>query len=200
MGLLELVCSTDHGRLLDGWNGAPADRLAEVVAMLGLQTRFRDLDTRQGALDVEAGWITVNRNLSVLEGASTNVWGLRNQIIAHQLGHFRLHRTKILRGDRLTRKDVADAGVYGTSFLMPEPMLRVAAPAFNVRVQDLARDFRVTTLAMASRLKSLSILPSRTVVFTSTINKKEPQAEARDPGLETYGFSSRHGATCRRSI
>ncbi len=101
--------------------------------------------------------------------------GLRHAIIAHEIGHFRLHRWELQNGHRLGAQHEREAEAYGAAFLLPVPLLQVDAtllelqarheergelPEFYLwsQLQVVAKRFRVTRTLVIERLARLGFL------------------------------------------
>lgn len=175
MRLLQRVCSADRDRLLEGWGGTPAGAPEKIASSLGLEIRTEDIETREGALDLARGAILVNRRLAKLCDPRTDLWGLRNCIVAHEPGHIRLHRALLLGGSSLRLVEEHEAFVYAEEFLMSREMLRsdqsvielcrwrvkprpLAQEKLWYLVDDLATRFRVSRSAVVERLVRLGVL------------------------------------------
>lgn len=101
--------------------------------------------------------------------------GRRNFTIAHELGHWHLHRgegddahTRFCRADdvggesRALRDAVRierEANRFAAALLMPEALVRDQAKLLQLNVRLMAQRFGVSGLAMQVRLESLSLLP-----------------------------------------
>ncbi|MEJ7784895.1 MAG: ImmA/IrrE family metallo-endopeptidase [Solirubrobacteraceae bacterium] len=101
--------------------------------------------------------------------------GRRNFTIAHELGHWHLHRSagddahaRFCRSDdvggdaravKLASRIEREANRFAAALLMPEPLVRAQAEELRLNVRLLAGRFGVSVLAMQVRLESLNLLP-----------------------------------------
>jgi len=99
--------------------------------------------------------------------------GRRRFTIAHELGHWYLHRAggdaRFCRSEdvggsaaelRAARRIEAEANRFAAALLMPESLVRRDAPACRYSVPALARRFGVSVAAMQVRLEALQLLPN----------------------------------------
>ena len=152
------------------------DRLAEEVLALDVQEHadLRALledapaSALSGLLLPDEGRIYVDAT----EAARSP--GRRRFTVAHELGHWHLHRhgkgahTRFCRPEdiggardelRLSRAIEAEANRFAAALLMPESTLRRVAPELRFSVPALARQFGVSAIAMQVRLEVLDLLP-----------------------------------------
>lgn len=172
---IELICDLDRRRLLGDWDGTPAQKLEEVVSARGLRIRFADLGRdREGALDLDSCTIFVNSKLHELCDPRTDLWGARNSIVAHELGHVQLHRSLLWSGAELGWREEEEAYVYAETFLLPRHMLRDRIEVHRLCsmrkrgswrradlwrcVDGLASAFEVTRSAVVHRLVGLGLV------------------------------------------
>lgn len=95
--------------------------------------------------------------------------------IAHELGHWHLHRAgagmnaRFCRPDdvgatgpelRSTRRLEREANRFAAALLMPEGLIRERAEAVRLSVPHLAKQFQVSVAAMQVRLEVLDMLPN----------------------------------------
>ncbi len=98
--------------------------------------------------------------------------GRRRFTIAHELGHWHLHRDQgdshfcrpeDIGGSRdelyELRRLEAEANRFAAALLMPETAVRREAARLRLSVPALARQFGVSALAMQVRLETLDMLP-----------------------------------------
>lgn len=101
--------------------------------------------------------------------------GRRNFTIAHELGHWHLHRvggddadTRFCRSDEIggdaravhdAKQIEREANRFAAALLMPEALVRDQANELRLNVRLMAQRFGVSGLAMQVRLESLSLLP-----------------------------------------
>jgi hypothetical protein len=101
--------------------------------------------------------------------------GRRNFTIAHELGHWHLHRdagddahARFCRSDdvggdsraiRLALRIEREANRFAAALLMPEALVRAQAKELRLNVRLLAGRFGVSVVAMQVRLESLDLLP-----------------------------------------
>lgn len=143
----------------------PPVRIERIAKELGLELRSGDLDDVSGVL-VRQG------NSAIIATNSTQSVQRQRFTIAHELGHFLLHEGITNHVDRsyrvnfrsaessqATNVEEIEANYFAASILMPKPMLdeRSAEEALDndTMVADLAREFRVSRLAMSLRLANL---------------------------------------------
>jgi hypothetical protein len=99
--------------------------------------------------------------------------GRRRFTIAHELGHWHLHRSKAdshyCRPEDIgssrselyqLRRLESQANRFAAALLMPESTLRVDAPRLRFSIPALARRFGVSATAMQVRLEVLDLLPT----------------------------------------
>jgi len=151
--LKEAEARADAGRLLDQFMvSAPdeidLDTIAWKAAKLSIE--YGDLDTAEGRLvaDEKGGVIRVNDAIKSL--------GRRRFIIAHELGHYRLHKAMSVSdtvwdlGNWREGGKEADANVFAGELLMPErllaPRIKHLSPSLR-GMDDLAQEFRTSSLA-----------------------------------------------------
>jgi Zn-dependent peptidase ImmA (M78 family) len=143
-----------------------------VAAHPDLEIYFTDLedDAVSGVSLFESNKYTILVNSSKPETR-------QHFTLGHELGHYFLHKTVlqkekgIIDGDAfldgpnmLYRQDTAaktqlelDANTFAASLLMPEDLLRRAWKAFG-SIQECARIFRVSVVAMSLRLTKLGLI------------------------------------------
>lgn len=101
--------------------------------------------------------------------------GRRRFTIAHELGHWHLHRSagddaraRFCRSDdigasgfpvRQAQRIEREANRFAAALLMPEELVRVEAPQLKLNIALLAERFGVSGPAMQVRLESLNLLP-----------------------------------------
>ena len=171
---LRMVCALDRDLLLRGWSGPPADVLERIVASLGLTVV--DGPITDVGCEYDAGVITFQTRTIQLHvtaerfRSGTNIPGYRNSTLAHELGHWRLHRANI--GELPYGRREHQAYVYAEEFLVPEEMLlahpliqRLRSAAHDPPDEELwadlasvASDFRVTRSLIIKRLVDLTVL------------------------------------------
>ena len=123
-----------------------AERLAEFYFDLDIEWRRLENDNVAAALSVSEKKIYINELI-------TNI-GLRNFTVAHELGHWVLHRNLIgKRSPQIER----EADIFAVYLLMPEEMIReeftkIRSPFTWCDLYDLAKKFCVSTSAMKIRL------------------------------------------------
>lgn len=200
MRTIERICDRDRAMLLQGWNGVPADRLESIIEEFGLGIATEDLGFREGALDPHRGLVLVNSRLPQLCDARTDLNGVRNSILAHELGHWRLHRHLLEQGRVLTRIQEAQAYTYAEEFLLPRCQLRLRPQIWAMSsarkkmesissqqlwylVEELANHFAVTRSAVSLRLTRLGLLhqagPRLSLTQHTTLPKPVRRANAR---------------------
>jgi IrrE N-terminal-like domain len=166
---------------LDELAAPPIDveHLAEEVEELDVQ-EHSDLTSVRGAPSLPAGTVLSG----LLIPAERRMWvnalearrspGRRRFTIAHELGHWRLHATRADAHARFCRSDEIgateaearaaraaerEANRFAAALLMPEAMVRAAAPEHRLNVKVLADLFGVSGPAMQVRLEDLHLLP-----------------------------------------
>ena len=154
-------------------------RLAEEHDGLDVQ-EHADLLTLPGAPALAAGstlsglLFPVERRIYVNAVEAQRSPGRRNFTIAHELGHWHLHRTAGTAHTRFCRTDEVggdaravhdtarierEANRFAAALLMPEALVRAHAEELRLNVNLLAERFGVSGLAMQVRLESLGLLP-----------------------------------------
>jgi hypothetical protein len=162
--------------------GTPAlpvevDHLAEEVLGLDVQEHadLRALidDPPPGQL---SGLLLPSEARIYVNAAEARRWpGRRRFTVAHELGHWHLHRdaddvharfcreTDVGGGSSelwRARRIESEANRFAAALLMPEPLVRREAPALRYSVPALAKRFGVSAQAMQVRLEVLDLLPS----------------------------------------
>ncbi len=121
-----------------------------------------------GVLVIENGEATI--------GYNKNEHRVRNRFtIAHELGHFILHKDKDLfvdkgfkvmfrgvsSGDKYNKQDEIEANEFAANLLMPENLLRSEIAKLDLdftdeeSIKQLAKKFDVSTVAMSFRMAKL---------------------------------------------
>lgn len=169
------------GEVLDGvpdwlWDGEslpiPVEDIADSV--FGLRVReVEDMASAPGAPEVEAGQ-TISGLLLAARGeiwvnaAEAREWPPRKRFtIAHELGHYLLHRSgqqalfcrhgAVEEGASRPRLPVAEveANAFAAALLMPAPLVRERRSACGGDIDQLCLDFASSKRAMKRRLASL---------------------------------------------
>lgn len=138
------------------------ERLAKVAKDHGVEVLEADLYDMSGALKREQGrWrVYINRQDSPTRQLFT---------LAHELGHFFLHKDEaeeFVDGDFVMNRDddtkytqeELEANEFAGNLVMPEGMIRAKLgdkTPDDEAVLGLARNFQVSPLAMAIRLRSI---------------------------------------------
>lgn len=161
----------------------PAEDLPGVASCLGLTVVEEDLGPPEpegatlGRLDLERRAIVVSSRLSDHSHPRTYLAGLRRSVIAHEIGHFQLHRAQ-LRSGILNADQEREAHWYAACFLLPlarlerDPVVRGllevatafgATPDFYLweRLAAVARRFGVCRSLVVKRLVRLGLLERR---------------------------------------
>lgn len=172
---IEIICDRDRQVLLQGYAGVPAQRLEGIIESFGLRIAHENLGFREGAIDLRRGLIIVNTRLPELCDPRTDLHGVRNSILAHELGHWRLHRNLIEAGQVLTQVHENQAYTYAEEFLLPRDQLRARPEVWEMArarkgmkslnsdslwylVEGIANHFEVSRSAVAFRLSRLNLL------------------------------------------
>jgi len=157
-------------KLTKNYNSPPI-QLEAIIADKGIRLLPYDLgDNISGVLIIENGQATI--------GYNKNEHRVRNRFtIAHELGHFILHKGQDLfvdkefklmfrstpgEGDNVTHEK--EANEFAANVLMPENLLRDAMATLDLDYTDensiklLARKFDVSAVAMSIRLSILGFL------------------------------------------
>ena len=197
--LIQELCARDREHLLDGWSGIPADRLESVIRSFGLDIKHENLGLREGALDMRRGLVLVNSRLPELCDPRTDLNGVRNSILAHELGHWRLHRNLLEAGAPLTQRHEEQAYIYAEEFLLPRDLLRMRPQIWEMArarkkmermpsdrlwflVEEISNHFQVTRASVAFRLERLELIHrSRGQLGLSRPGR--PAAPAAETGL-----------------
>jgi IrrE N-terminal-like domain len=156
------------------------DAIAEEVVGLDVQ-EAADLRVLPGIPDelraVELSGLLLPNELRIwvngVEAARSP--GRRHFTIAHELGHWHLHRASkahargvfcrsgdVGGGDaelRSARRVEAEANRFAAALLMPDELVRREAERWKLNVHVLARRFEVSLPAMQLRLVTLGVLP-----------------------------------------
>lgn len=174
---VSVVASCDRERWMRGRVCPPADILEEVIRELGLVITSRRLGRAHGRLDVKAGAIIINSLLPSLLDPRADPRAVEVWTLAHELGHYRLHRAMLQRGERNLDQE-RQAHAYAACFLLPRREIQ-ASPQFrdllarrdagtltDDRRKELARQladrYRVTPAAVLVRFEELLPLQRET--------------------------------------
>lgn len=172
---IETISTHDRERWLGEWDGAPADRLLDVVHQLGFSVEQCYLGKKQGSIDLVRRTIYLNTNLPNLAIEGSCLQGIRFWTIAHELGHWRLHRGDLRKGRFLTQHHEREAHYYAGAFLAPREYLEMELEVEELRryrsrktwvpdrrVWDLCRHlgerYRLSPSAMRVRLNQLDLV------------------------------------------
>lgn len=166
-GAFHLICETDATFLLKDRSGSPAGHLVDLLELFGLRVLMRRLPGCQlGMLDLRNG-------LVVADPAKQTHLEL-NLTLAHELGHWRLHRNLLERGLQLQPIHEAQAETYAETFLLPKFLFdkdwccrkllgchaRSVCAEFLTR--SVAKRYRVPGSTVARRVAKLSaVAPNR---------------------------------------
>ena len=170
--------------LEDLTGGAPqlpldVDHLAEEVLGLDIQ-EHADLRALLPAGDAPSGQLSgmllpAEARIYVNAVEARRSTGRRRFTIAHELGHWHLHRdgddvhTRFCRPADIgggatelwnTRRMEGEANRFAAALLMPAALIRREAPDCRFSVPALALRFGVSAQAMQVRLEVLNVLPS----------------------------------------
>lgn len=140
---------------LDGVQTEPLD-LESLASKLGVRVVTRPMEDQfSGHLSLKNGaWeIVVN---------SLHHWRRQRFTLAHELGHFFLHRwqcqdftdTVFFRNDEISPME-AEANQFAAELLMPEEEFKRYLDEVSSKVEDLAEYFGVSALAVRVRAKRL---------------------------------------------
>jgi Zn-dependent peptidase ImmA (M78 family) len=139
----------------------PVEKIAE---MLGIEVRYSpNSDNVSGAL--------IRKGKELIIGVNSSQHPNRQRFtIAHEIGHFRLHKGFDLHVDEdfcinrdgTDNLDEREANRFAAELLMPEQFIEVDAPRFpfinDAVVSTLASKYKVSTQAMQIRLMNLGYL------------------------------------------
>lgn len=147
-------------------------------ALLGLVIVFEDLDTHMegalGILDVKNGKIIIDQNLDNSLGGESFEEGRLNFTIAHEIGHFVLHRDKFSEENCLffhnelnpiVKRAEFQANAFASAFLMPRKLFikkwnqeldKTKSP--NEAKLALVEFFKTSREATQIRLQNLSLI------------------------------------------
>lgn len=161
-----LPIDVDH--LAEEHEDLVVEELADLTVVHGAPAMGRD-STLSGLLLPAARRIYVN----AVEAQRSH--GRRRFTIAHELGHWHLHRSagddahaRFCRSDEIGASGFAvqhaqrierEANRFAAALLMPEQLVRAEAPKLKLNVALLAERFGVSGPAMQVRLESLNLLP-----------------------------------------
>jgi len=168
--LQEAICRKEANKLLDQFLvGAPDEIDLDTIAWkVGhLRVEYGELDTAEGRL------VATDHNGVIRVKASIASEGRRRFIIAHEIGHYRLHKTRSIC-DTLKNLSMweegnpeTEANVFAGELLMPErllsPRLKGIEPGLAA-VDKLAADFRTSSLATAVQFVTYTKEPVALVV------------------------------------
>lgn len=176
---VSVVASCDREEWMRGRTCPPAEIVEEVIRELGLGIAYERLGRAHGKLQVERRVIVINSLLPQLIDPRADVNCVETWTLAHELGHFRLHRAQLCRGIRNAEQE-RQAHQYAGAFLLPRRELQ-ATPQWQELVRlrearpedmdrrrwDLARAvakrFRVSPSAVEVRFSELLGLQTREV-------------------------------------
>ena len=149
----------------------PPVQVEEIAQNLGLKILPYDLGEKvSGVLVIKNGKATIGYN-------RTESFVRRRFTIAHELGHYFLHRTtrdlfidkqfKVLFRDESSSsgeiKQEQEANAFAAALLMPEELLKEEIKKLDLDLADedaikkLATAFKVSTIAMTFRISNLKI-------------------------------------------
>jgi hypothetical protein len=168
-GLAELdEPPVDVDAIAEETDGLDVQEAADLRTLPGLPDEFRRADL-SGLLLPGERRIWVNG----VEAARSP--GRRRFTVAHELGHWHLHRHEgthtrglFCRSDevggteselRAARAIEAEANRFAAALLMPESLVRIEAERWKLNVHVLAKRFQVSLPAMQVRLVTLGVLP-----------------------------------------
>lgn len=151
------------------WTGdapIPVELIAETLEDLVIDwipLVGRNLDTTVlGALDPESRRLFLNEHQRLLFQRTI---GLERFTIAHELGHFELHWTQGVSGERLLcgvgedQRRESEAEAFAAALLMPTDLVALHVHGTNTalwpRIYSLREIFGVSATAMVIRLKYL---------------------------------------------
>ncbi len=187
MTKLEWICAQDRNELLGTWGDIPALKLRAIVEGLGLRIAYEPLGDDDGQIDLSQRLIIVDSRLPQKYNENTDFVAMANSIIAHELGHFRLHRFELRAGEELTFQHEHEAFTYAEVFLMPRDQLRDHPSmlplwqAFKAgkadhgtwwrHVYQLAEHFQVTPSALNHRLNGLGLECQKTTRRVASVSR-----------------------------
>ena len=158
----------DVDAIAEETDGLDVQEASDLRTLPGLPDKLRRTDL-SGLLIPDQRRIWVNG----VEAARSP--GRRRFTVAHELGHWHLHRDTQThaRGLYCRSEDVggsdaelraaraieAEANRFAAALLMPESLVRLEAERWKFNVHVLARRFQVSLPAMQLRLATLGVLP-----------------------------------------
>lgn len=202
-----VIASCDREEWLRGRSCAPADILEEAIRALGLTITSRRLGKAHGRLDVTGGAIVINSLLPSILDYRTDAKAVETWTLAHELGHYRLHRAQLQRGERNPEQE-RQAHAYAACFLLPRTEVveslqfqellarRIDGTLTPDRRKDLAvqlgKRYRVTPAAVLVRFEELlplqrhqvSLAPERT--GSSNVLTFAPRPAQRELTAQTF--------------
>ncbi|MBT3293498.1 ImmA/IrrE family metallo-endopeptidase [Candidatus Peregrinibacteria bacterium] len=159
----------EHGHVKN-----PFERISSIADANGIELLEADLYDISGALRKEGGsWkIYVNKQDSEQRKLFT---------VAHELGHYFIHkdeRNEFIDGQFIARDETMkymeqelEANEFAGNLIMPEQEVRnsIATDQITTKtIQDMARQFGVSTFAMDTRLRNLG--------YDTTANSEQQSA------------------------
>lgn len=166
-----------------GWSKPGDLTLEEIVYALGVNLKVTKLDGSEGLILMD------NSSAIISVDSSINILGKRNFVIAHEIGHFLLHRKKIklfsdtnktLSEWHINNKVEREANQFATELLMPEDLYRekVAQKRLSLDlIVQTAEYFKVSNTACALRYVQLGDFPSMIVYVEDSIIKWKQYSE-----------------------
>lgn len=170
-------------RDLEHWmgdrNGVPADNLFFFIRELGISLREATLaENILGQLDL-GGSVIIERNMRSKCRPRTDIRGVKHWTIAHEIGHWRLHRWTIQNGT-LTDRHEYQADSYARGLLLPVADVELQAETHELK-EGLSPNPRASVVALANRYK---VSPGAIEVRLQRMGVLDEGVPARPPARE----------------
>ena len=176
---VEAIAECDVHHQVPNQLASPALHLDSAAAQCGLTIIEEHLPGASiGRLDVSRGAILVDPvKIARVFRPGTFLVGVVRSTVAHELGHYRLHRAQLQLGIRNLEQE-QQARVYASAFLLPRARLEVDATL--LRLQERAGVGEVPEFTLWA---SLQVVANRFGVTRSLVVER----------LVKLGFLTRHG-------
>jgi len=161
-----------------GWVNPHDYKIEEVALALGLYVKKARIDGAEGRLLIngKTGIITIKDNIKNL--------GKHNFVIAHEIGHFLLHKNKtalyedtentLSEWHNYENKLEQEANVFATELLMPSYLFisKIKGKKLSIDlIKDIASFFEVSLTACVLRYVNLGSFPSMVIFIEKGIIK-----------------------------
>jgi Zn-dependent peptidase ImmA (M78 family) len=153
------------------------EKLVRFAELRGLSIIPLDVEGVAREFDIRIGYVSMEEDMSgtLEKDERSNTWSIsinknhhpnrQRYSIAHELGHFCLHKhlshffedNIFFRGGESSSKEEWQANEFASAILMPEQSLREKVRSGTRSIEDLAKEFEVSTLALRIRAKSLGM-------------------------------------------